>query len=503
MKIITITSRSITIELDNSKPYFSPSPFKIYLNGELLREENKNVFSIFGLNPYTSYKIKINNEEIEVTTNSESNLIKLSSFNPYKDGIHDDTCKIQAAILCAVENSTVYIEEGTYLITSLFMKSGVTLYLEKGAKLIASTNRNDYPVLPGELNTYSLGCYEGTETEQFASIINFINVNNSSLIGEGEIDCQAEKADWYINHRVKRIAWRGHGIYTNRSKNILVCGIYLHSTPAWAVHPFMSEELTFLNMKIVNEPKMPTTDGIDPDTCNNVVIKGCEFDVGDDCIAIKSGTLPLAKKYRLPCKNIVISNNLMNQGHGGVVFGSESSGGIENVNVNKCLFVATDRGLRIKTRRGRGHIGIINNISFTNIEMRKVKTPFVVNMYYNMGPSDGHSEYVYTTKELPFDERTPVIGKFKFSNMKCYDVEYACGVFLGLKESPIEEIEFNNVEFDCNPSCEEGFPVMIEHNIKMKNIGLYCLNVKSIKTNNVIFNNIKGDKIFIAKGDDE
>ena len=185
----------------------------------------------------------------------------------------------------------------------------------------------------------------------------------------------------------------------------------------------------------------------------------------------------------------------MEQGHGGVVFGSESSGGVENVIVEKCIFKNTDRGLRIKTRRGRGNIGGINNVSFDNIIMDSVKTPFVINMYYNMGPAGGHTEYVWTTKKLSVDDRTPIIGKFKFSNMKCTNVEYAAGVFLGLPESKIEGLEFENVSFSYNNGCEEGYPVMIEHNFTMKNIGLYCFNVENVSVKNVEFNGNIGDNI--------
>ena len=120
---------------------------------------------------------------------------------------------------------------------------------------------------------------------------------------------------------------------------------------------------------------MPTTDGLDPDCCEDCLIAGNTFNVGDDCIAIKSGTFELAKKYKKASSNIKIRNNFMEQGHGGVVFGSESSGGIDNVVVEQCIFKNTDRGLRIKTRRGRGRIGNIDSVVFNNILMDNVKTP--------------------------------------------------------------------------------------------------------------------------------
>ena len=501
MKILKLTSRSITIVMNSNNPYYHDNEFDIYLNDSLYRHENKNVFSIFDLQPNTSYRLKANNIEIEFKTLCEAACLNVKDFNAVGDGVSDDTVKIQSAIMCCPKNGCVYIPKGVYLVSSLYLKSDMMLYFESGAKLLAKTNRMDYPIHPGLVDNYNFGVWEGSEVNNFASIINGVSIENTTICGEGEIDSQAENGDWYHNHREMNIAWRGHSLFFNRCKNIDVIGTYVHNTQSWAIHPYFTENISFINVFIKNSPSMPTTDGIDPDSCDHVNIIGCKFDVGDDCIAIKSGTIDLAKKYRKPCSNLFISNNLMMQGHGGVVFGSESSGGINNVCVEKCLFIDTDRGLRIKTRRGRGNIGSIDNVSFDNIIMRGVKAPFVINMYYNMGPKGGHTEYVWTTKPLPVDERTPIIGSFKFTNMKCYDVEYAAGVFLGLPEAKIKGLEFENIEFTFNKDCSEGYPVMIEHNFTMKNKGLYCFNVEEIKTTNVTFNGVDGDEIINKRSD--
>lgn len=492
MKILSLTSRTITLELQNSNPYYYVCEYDVYLNNEFILKDNKNVITIYNLLPNTSYEIRILDFKLSFKTKEESACLNVKDFHAIGDGISDDTVKIQAAIMCCPKNGTVYIPNGIYLVSSLFLKSDMMLYLDKDAKLLAKTNRLDYPIFPGLVDGYNFGVWEGSEVNNFSSIINGINVNNVVVAGEGEIDSQAEAGDWYINHRVMNIAWRGHAIFFNRSSDISIIGIYVHNTQSWAIHPYFTNNIEFINVRITNEKSMPTTDGIDPDCCDNVKIMGCYFNVGDDCIAIKSGTIDLAKKYRKPCNNLYISNNLMASGHGGVVFGSESSGGITNVVVNKCIFKGTDRGLRIKTRRGRGNIGTIDNVSFDNILMDNVKTPFVINMYYNMGPKGGHEEYVWTTKKLPVDENTPVLGSFKFNNMKCIDVEYAAGVFLGLPEMPIKSIELNNISFDYKNDAEEGYPVMIEHNFKMCKKGIYAFNVDKIIMNNVDFNGNSG-----------
>jgi polygalacturonase len=274
-------------------------------------------------------------------------------------------------------------------------------------------------------------------------------------------------------------------------------GVTVKNTPSWNVHPYFSSNVKLYDLILSNIPSMPTTDGIDPDTCDGVEIVGVNISVGDDCIAIKSGTIEQAKKYKLACKNITIRNCHMCQGHGGVVLGSELSGGIQNVTVTKCLFDGTDRGLRIKTRRGRGRIGTTDNIIFSDIVMKDVKVPFVVNMYYNMGDETGHTEYVYTTEKLPVDDRTPYIGNFEFKNMVCSGVGYSAGAFYGLPEAPIGGVTFDNVTFSYDKQSEAGFPDMKEINEKVKNQGLYFQFVENVKLTNVKIDNPEGDRIIL------
>lgn len=494
MKVLHVTSRSITVELNCNNPYYYNKEYDIFLNDRIIGKDNRNVITIFDLTPNTEYHLSIDNFDLVFMTLNESQFINVKDFNAIGNGIIDDTVKIQSAIMCALDNATIYFPKGTYLVSSIYLKSNINLLFDSDALLLAKTERLDFPVHPGLVDNVNYGVWEGSEVNNFASILNFINISNVNIIG-GEIDCQAENGDWYQNHREMNIAWRGHAIFINRSTNITFIKTYVHNTQAWAIHPYFSDNINFYNVVVKNNPNMPTTDGIDPDCCKNVNIYGCRFSVGDDCIAIKSGTIDLAKKYRKPCENLVIRNNHMLDGHGGVVFGSESSGGIKNVRVELCLFENTDRGLRIKTRRGRGNIGSIDQVYFDNIIMNNVKTPFVINMYYNMGPKGGHEEYVWTTRKLPIDENTPILGSFKFSNMKCVDVEYAAAVFLGLPEMPIKEVIFENISFEYKTNPSEGFPVMIEHNFKMKGVGIYSFNVDRIITNNVTFTGCIGDEI--------
>lgn len=140
----------------------------------------------------------------------------------------------------------------------------------------------------------------------------------------------------------------------------------------------------------------------------NVRISNCHIDVGDDCIAIKAGTEDTYE--RIACENITITNCTMVHGHGGVVLGSEMSGSIRNITISNCIFQETDRGIRLKSRRGRG--GIVEDIRVSNIVMDNVMCPFILNLYYFCGPR-GKEPYVWE-KAYPIDERTPAFRRIHF-----------------------------------------------------------------------------------------
>lgn len=500
MKILTVTSRSACFELVNSSPYYCDEEFTITLNGQPVRTEKRNTFSVFGLNPDTSYTLCAGKKTVRFKTEKEDYTFNVRDFNALGDGVHDDTGAFTAALACMPHGSTLYVPAGTYFLKPIFLKSGTTLYLEKGATLLGSAERSDYPVLPALIEGESelnLGTWQGEEAACFASLITAISQTGIKIAGEGVIDCNAPAGDWYINHRVMRTAWRPRGVFLNRCENVLLHGITVKNTPSWNIHPFFSRDVKLYDVYLENPPDMPTTDGVDADFCDGVEIVGVKISVGDDCVAIKSGTLPMAQKRNTSCKNVTIRNCLMERGHGGVVLGSELSGGIENITVEKCLFVGTDRGLRIKTRRGRGKTGRCDGITFENIRMHRVAAPFVVNMYYNMGDENGHSEYVWTTEKLPVDERTPEIGSITFKDMVCTEVEYCAGAFYGLPESPIKSVTFENVTFSYNPDAEYGYPDMREKYEKVRKQGLYFMFTEKVTLKNVTIDGQDGEPVIL------
>ena len=189
---------------------------------------------------------------------------------------------------------------------TLFLRSNTTIELAKGARLVGDTNRLNYPILPGvtytsdEKDEYNLGSWEGNPLDCFASIITGINVENVKIIGEGIIDGNAQNGDWWVNVKKRNIAWRPRGFFVNHCNNIALQGVTVTNTPSWNLHPYFSENIRFLDMKLISPKDSPNTDGCDPESCDNVDIIGVYFSVGDDCIAIKAGKIYMGRKHKKP-----------------------------------------------------------------------------------------------------------------------------------------------------------------------------------------------------------
>ena len=497
--VIFLGQRSVTIELDNKLPYYSDEMYDVYVNGVKYEEKVQlNVYSIYNLEPSTNYSVEycFKNEKIiiEFETKPEYVTLDVTKFGAKGDGITDDTLFIQACINACPKNGRVFIPRGTYSVCPIFLKSNITIELEEGAHLLGNTDRNKYPILPGmtlltdESDDYNLGSWEGNPLDCFASIITGIEVENVNIIGKGIVDGNAQNGDWWEDVRTKRIAWRGRGVFLVRCNNINFQGVTVTNTPSWNLHPYFSENIRFIDMHLISPKTSPNTDGCDPESCKNVDIIGVHFSVGDDCIAIKSGKIYMGRKFKRPSENFNIRNCSMNFGHGAVVLGSEMAGGIKDINVTQCIFNETDRGLRIKTRRGRGKDAIIDGITFSNIKMIRVLTPLVINMFYYCDP-DGKTEYVWSKNKLPIDDRTPYLGEFTFKDIDCSNVNVAAGTFYGLPEQPIKKITIENVKFSFDHNPQPGIPAMMTGLEPMSNRGLIFNNVDEVVIKNVSLDN--------------
>lgn len=509
-KILMNTSTSVSFEIEDGGIYCTKKEYVILLNGEEKCTTNKVVNSLYNLVPDTEYVIAVAVKkdgdikivsEINFKTDFELLSINVRELGAKGDGISDDTAFIQAAIMACPEGGRVIIPEGKYLITSIFLSSHLRLEIQKNAVLLADTSRENRVHFMGSIKTadpendeYHLGTWEGDPFPMFAGIISGINVKDVIIYGEGVVDGQASTENWWFEPKKMNVAYRPRMLFLNNCKKVKVQGIKLTNSPAWVIHPFFSKKLLFCDLNIENPGVSPNTDGLDPESCKDVDIVGIHFSLGDDCIAVKSGKYYMGTKYKKPSENIHIWQCLMENGHGAVTMGSEIAGGIKNVLVEKCRFNKTDRGLRIKTRRGRGKYCVLNNIKFKNIKMDYVMNPFTANMFYCCDP-DGHDEYVQSREFYPVDDRTPNLGSFEFSDIEATNTQVSAAYFLGLPEAKIDTIVMENVKISFAEDTVMGTPVMCDTVSSMTKKGIVAENVKKLVLNNVTVSGCVGDEI--------
>lgn len=492
IRLIFKTARSVVVELVGQGRYDTEEPHEIYVNGSLYETGNKVIVSLYGLLPKTEYRIQAVlcgrcSEVLTVETEPEYVTLDVRRFGAKGDGVTDDTLFLQAAILSCPAGGRVLVPEGIYRITSLFLKSGLTLELAKGAVLRADSDRTKFPVLPGRIEStdetqdaYNLGTWEGNPLDCFSGIITGIGVSDVVITGQGTIDGGASGENWWHDPKKRRIAWRPRLVFLNRCRNVVLQGITLKNSPSWNIHPYFSEQLRFIDLTVLNPADSPNTDGLDPESCSYVEIVGVYFSLGDDCIAIKSGKIYMGAKYQRPSEHLLIRQCCMRDGHGSITIGSEMAGGVKDLTVQDCKFLHTDRGLRIKTRRGRGRAAIIDGICFENITMDQVMTPIVINSFYFCDP-DGHSDYVQSKEYYPVDERTPYIGELSFRNINAENCHVAAAYLYGLPEEKIKRVTLEHVSFSFARDARTGVAAMMDGAEETSRQGLIARNIEVLE----------------------
>ncbi len=510
-KVLFTSSTSACFELTNQEAYYAPESYTIYLNGKEMGRKDTNVFSLFGLTPDSQYVISLqfhpqdpknprHSEEVAFSTKKESCAINVRDFGAVGDGVTDDTIAIQTAVHFLPKDGRLYFPAGTYQTLPIACKSHMTLEFAEGAVLLGSTKREAYPVLPGTVQDMvtgkkvHFGAFEGLATPMNQALICGEYATDITVIGPGTVDGNAQNTDFWTNFKTVEVK-RPRLFFFNRCQNVRIHGITACNSASWQFHPYFSDHIGFYDIMIKAPKVSPNTDAIDPEACDDVQIIGCRFSVGDDCIAIKSGKIELAMEFQKPADHHTIRNCLMEFGHGAVTLGSEIGGGVRNLTVTQCLFRGTDRGLRIKTRRGRGKFCEITNVVFDNIRMDGVLTPIVMNMWYNCCDPDCHSEYVWSRDMLPVDERTPHLGSFRFTNMECTNAQVAACYIDGLPEMPIDDVTMENVSVSFAEECKPGVPAMMEFAKPRARQGLYFDNVRKIVLKNVKVTGCEGERI--------
>lgn len=413
-------------------------------------------------------------------------MFDVRSFGAKGDGETADTRGLQAAInACgAGGGGTVNVPAGAYVTGSLTLRDRVTLHLEAGAVLLGSEDLADYPIIRGR--------WEGAEQATHAPLIGGAGRRDIAVTGRGVVDGRGER--WWRAFREQRLAYpRPRLIAFEGCENVLIEGVTLTRSPAWTVNPVRCHNVTIHALTIVNPPDSPNTDGINPDSCRDVRIANCHIDVGDDCIALKAGTEAGDPALRAPCENIAITNCTMVHGHGGVVIGSEMTGGVRNVVIANCIFEGTDRGIRFKSRRGRG--GVVEDVRVTNVMMTDVLCPFTVNLFYACG---AWGDPVVADKQpRAVDAGTPTIRRIHLSHITAAGVTLAAGWVYGLPERPAEDITLDDVRITLAGDAEPGHPEMADGMELMQGAGFFARNVRGLRLRDVEITGQRGPVLLI------
>ena len=324
-------------------------------------------------------------------------IFDVRDFGAVNDGATVNTQAFRHAIEACHDRGggVVLVPAGTWVTGPIHLRSNVNLRLERDALVRFSARFADYvPVV--------FTRWEGVECYNYSPLIYARDCENVAVTGEGCLDGQGEV--WWpwkrtqqeaaetlydaefngvpVEERVygtEGAALRPQFLQPVRCRNVLIEGVTFLDGPMWTIHPVYCENV--LVRRVTVRTRGPNTDGLNPDSCCNVVIEDCSFSTGDDCVAINSGMNEDGWRVGKPCTNVLVRNCRMSEGHGAVAIGSGMSGGVRNVYVRDCSFTGCDQGIRLKSMRGRG--GVVENVHFDNVRMSGLRQEAIVlNMFY-------------------------------------------------------------------------------------------------------------------------
>src|SRR6478672_8947045 len=385
----------------------------------------------------------------------------ITNFGADGAGQTNSTSAFQKAIAACSKagGGRVVVPQGTFLTGAIHLKSNVNLVVSKGATIKFSKDPNDYlPVV--------FSRWEGTELMNYSPFIYAFDQRNIAITGEGTLDGQSGNDSWWPwngranygwkqgdpNQRADRNALQemaekgvavsqrvfGAGHYLRpqfiqpyRCKNVLIEGVKIINSPMWEIHPVLSTNVTVRGVKIRSHG--PNNDGCDPESCTDVLIEDCDFDTGDDCIAIKSGRNADGRRLNVPTKNIIVRGCRMRDGHGGITVGSEITGGVRNLFAENCHLDSQnlDHAVRVKNNAMRG--GLLENLHFRNLEVGQVAHAVItIDFNYEEGAKGNF---------------TPVVRNYTVDNLRSAKSKHALDV-QGLAGAPIVNLHLKDCTFE-------------------------------------------------------
>ena len=446
----------------------------------------------------------------------------ITKYGAKADGITLNTNSINSAINdCGKKGGgIVVIPGGLWLTGPIELKSNVNLHLQKNALLQFTDDFAQYKLIAGN--------WEGLPQMRNQSPLSATGATNIAITGFGIIDgngdawrmvkkdkltetqwkkliasggvLSEDKKTWYPSEKsVKGSSLKNPGEITpdktpefyesvkdflrpnllvfSNCKKVLLEGVTFQNSPAWCLHPLMCKDLTVRNVYVKNPWYAQNGDGIDVESCKNVLIENSTFDVGDDGICIKSGRDEAGRKRGMPTENLIARNCTVYHAHGGFVIGSEMSGGARNLFVENCTFIGTDIGLRFKTTRGRG--GIVENIFINNIAMKDIVGEAILfDMYYAAQdpiPLAGEKREPPKVETLAVTEATPQFKNFYIKNVVCNGAGKAIFV-RGLPEMNVKNIVMEDMVIQAN----KGLDMTEGSDITLRNVNLVTRDINPV-----------------------
>ncbi len=423
-----------------------------------------------------------------------ANSVNINTIGAVGDGITMNTRFFAEAIeiLSNKGGGSVIVPAGLWLTGPIVLTNNINIHVEEGALVRFSKDLDDYPLIES--------AFEGVMTYRCQAPISGRDLENISITGKGVFDGNGEawrpvkkfkmtSNQWrsLVNSggvlNAKKDTWwpseqallgyelaKGSNIPAFETfeeylaikdflrpvlvsfincKKVLFDGPTFQNSPAWNLHPMMCEDVTMRNLVVRNPWFSQNGDGLDLESCKNVVIYNNSFDVGDDAICFKSGRDKEGRDRNKPTENVIVRKNIVYAGHGGFVVGSEMSGGVRNVHVSDCTFMGTNVGLRFKSNRGRG--GAVENIYISDIYMIDIPTePIQFNLFYSgLAPvlDDGTSSSVLietNANAVPVTEETPAFRNIVIKNIVANGFGNAA-LFMGLPEMKLENVHLENL----------------------------------------------------------
>jgi polygalacturonase len=477
------------------------------------------------------------------TPDIPANTISIVDFGAVGDGKTYNTDAFAKAIdaCAAAGGGHVVVPAGTWFTGPIHLRSRIDFHLDAGALVLFSRNFDDYPL--------QIGNYEGQETVICTSPLSGDGLDDVSITGPGAIDGQGDawrpvkkskltsdewnalvqsggvvdprSQTWYptrswLTQQRSLMAFRRTNqppriedytkyrdmlrppmVFLSNVKNLLLDGPTFRNSPSWDIHLLYGEDITVRNVTIFNPYYAQNGDGIDIDSCRNVVLTDSNISAGDDVVCLKSGRDAAGRLVGRPTENVTVTHCVLGRGHGGIAIGSEMSGGVRNVDVHDCVFKGTDDALRFKTVRGRG--GVVENINLYNLEMWNIQNACIgVDMYYMLHrtPPTGQTSRIPTTDPgapvpdapvgkplIVTQERAEALGpgtpQFRgitIRNIVCHGANIAMQL-RGLPELPLKDVTIEHADI----FSKQGGAIIDADRITLRDVQIHCASVPTFQ----------------------